>query len=176
MSTVVTKHRYLTPWEWDPAEILQMNFFQSREFSPESFVYIVTFFRLSMTKRLLVKWRHCDLNAHQLCVLISIPLNHTAMSAHLYSNWGGLFAGPPRGPDSDEGGRPEHGEERRGWFWPEPQISERSRSFLFLSYTWPTGRGRWGILGPQSPKQTDGAWYFLTYWAVACDWPGVSIY
>lgn len=51
-----------------------MNLFQSREFKPESCVYIITFFRLSMTKCLLVKWRHYALNAHQLCVLISVCL------------------------------------------------------------------------------------------------------
>lgn len=58
-----------------------MNLFQTREFKPDSFVYIITFFRLRMTKCLLVKWRHYALYAHQLCVLC-FP-NHTAMSAHL---------------------------------------------------------------------------------------------
>lgn len=49
-----------------------MNLFQSIEFKPGIFVYIVTFFRLSMTKCL--KWHHYALNAHQLCVLTSISL------------------------------------------------------------------------------------------------------
>lgn len=47
---------------------------QSREFKPECFVCIITFFRLSMTKCLVVIWRQYAINVHQLCVRISFSL------------------------------------------------------------------------------------------------------
>lgn len=124
-----------------------MNLFQRREFKPERVVYIITFFRVSMTKCLLVKWRHYDLNTHQLCVLISVSLI-TLLCLHISRATG--VASPlgrpgfgSQGPDGDEGKAWGQGGEvelmlaRATDFWEE----------LDLSVSQPTpgpGHRRWG--------------------------------
>lgn len=121
-----------------------MSLFQSTEFKAESFVYIVTYFRLSMTKCLLVKWRHYVLNAHQLCVLNSASL--ITLLCLFISGAMSLLDCPDFAWVTARGlmgtrGRPEDWGEQWSWFWPRPWISEKNRTFLFVSYTWPRTQG-----------------------------------
>lgn len=140
-------------------------------------VYIITFFRLSMTKCLLVKWRHYALNAHQLCVLIPIFLitllclhisRATGVASPLGWSW---FLRGSQEPDRDEGkagGRGGAAElilARATAFWEELDLSD---SQLHLAQdtgdeapgqpSWPTqsktNRWRWifsRLLGSRLP-------------------------
>lgn len=67
--------------------------------------------------------------------------NHAAMPVHLWSNvssglpW--FCMGHSQRPDGDK--RKAWGlewGEQQSWFWPRPWISEKNRTFLFVSYTW----------------------------------------
>lgn len=129
-----------------------------------------------MTKCLLVKWRQYALNAHQLCVLISV-------SAHVQSNWGGPLAGPPcashRGLIGNRG-KPQGWEGAGGLilagatdFWGTEPFSV---SQLHLAQDEDEAPGPASIISSHTIKQTGGVGWFLTCWAVTCHWPRVSIY
>ena len=91
-------------------------------------VYVTPFLRLSMTKCLLVKWRHYTLNTHQLRVLIPVSII-TLLCLHISTATGvacllgrpgfvrvtGTWRGKARR------GRPKDEQEQQGWFWLESQ-------------------------------------------------------
>lgn len=103
------------------------------ENSNQSVIYIITFFWVSMTKCLLVKWRHYALNVHQLRVLIPVSLItllclHVSRATGVASPLGRPGFGS-QGPNRDEGkawGRGGEAELILAWatdFWEELDLS-----------------------------------------------------
>lgn len=133
---------------------------------PESFVYIITFSRLSMTKCLLVKWRHYALNAHQLCVLISVPLitllcRHTSLEQ---LGWPFCWAAT-RWPDEDEGkawGQQGTSELILAWatdFWEESDLSVSQLHLAQDTGDEAPGRQAW----PTQSKTNRWCWIFFRF-------------